>query len=144
MVTKFCTVVLNISGSSLRNLLHITFLTPRILRCSYIVGKFPNPWINYWIMSWKGCGRKWLWVDLKLSQHLLGQTKENHTTTQSGQSVTWNEMPPKHKAETPPLGPTCMVNVGLTTINSGDPLYFGHNPLMFARNMFLYVLLSLR
>ena len=38
-------------------------------------------------------------------------------------------MPPKYKAETPQLGPTCVVNVGLTTTNPGDLLSFWQQPI---------------
>jgi hypothetical protein len=41
--TKFCMMTLNICGSSGWNLLHVTFLAPRVLRGCYAYEKFVHP-----------------------------------------------------------------------------------------------------
>jgi len=41
--TKFCVAVHIISGPSVWNLLHITFLVQRLLRWLILFGKFVNP-----------------------------------------------------------------------------------------------------
>jgi hypothetical protein len=44
VANKFCTMALNICGSSVWNLGHVTFLAPSILKCFIVFfGKFVHP-----------------------------------------------------------------------------------------------------
>jgi hypothetical protein len=60
VATKCCTVAPNICGSSVRNLLHITVLVPRILRRLLIFKGLCAPAVIYLIFSTFLCNRRYV------------------------------------------------------------------------------------